>query len=64
MFSSQNVLGDSTNQRFLLVYCLSLALAVSIIVILALAYFMYKLKKKSCTVCKGRTFRIKALKHC
>ncbi|KAJ4949060.1 hypothetical protein JOQ06_020578 [Pogonophryne albipinna] len=30
-----------------------LALAVSIIVILALAYIMYKLKKKSCTVCKG-----------
>ncbi|XP_034092109.1 uncharacterized protein LOC117559451 [Gymnodraco acuticeps] len=47
------ILRDSTNQRFLLVYCFSLALAVSIIVILALAYIMYKLKTKSCTVCKG-----------
>ncbi|KAK5848597.1 hypothetical protein PBY51_006196 [Eleginops maclovinus] len=45
------ILRDSP--KLLLVYCLSLALAVSIIALLTLAYIMYKLKKKSCTVCKG-----------
>ncbi|XP_038588013.1 uncharacterized protein LOC119912858 [Micropterus salmoides] len=37
----------------LLVYCLCLALTVSIIVLLVLAFIMYKLKQKSCSVCKG-----------
>ncbi|XP_078132016.1 immunoglobulin kappa light chain-like isoform X2 [Sander vitreus] len=36
----------------LLVYSLIVALAVSIIVLLVLAFIMYKLKKKSCSVCK------------
>lgn len=42
----------------LLVYCLSLALAVSITVLLALAFVMYKMKKKLCSVCKGKVFKI------
>ncbi|XP_034413115.1 uncharacterized protein LOC117747776 [Cyclopterus lumpus] len=38
---------------FLLVYCLSAALAVFIAVLLVLAFVAYKLKTKSCAVCKG-----------
>uniref|UniRef100_A0A8D0CQM6 Uncharacterized LOC116042338 n=1 Tax=Sander lucioperca TaxID=283035 RepID=A0A8D0CQM6_SANLU len=47
----------------LLVYSLIVALAVSIIVLLVLAFIMYKLKKKSCSVCKGKTFRVKLFCH-
>uniref|UniRef100_A0A3P8TQK0 Ig-like domain-containing protein n=1 Tax=Amphiprion percula TaxID=161767 RepID=A0A3P8TQK0_AMPPE len=38
---------------FLLVYCLSAALGVSIIVLLSLALIAYKMKKETCSVCKG-----------
>lgn len=54
-FSLFLILGVS----LLLVYSLIVALAVSIIVLLVLAFIMYKLKKKSCSVCKGKTFRVK-----
>lgn len=59
MFSLDCMLEGSTKGPSVLVYCLSLALAVSIILLLVLALVMYKLKKKICSVCKGKIFTIK-----
>ncbi|XP_075942947.1 uncharacterized protein LOC142945895 [Anarhichas minor] len=47
------IVGGSTKVPLLQVYCLSAALAVFIAVLLVLASAMYKLKKKTCSVCKG-----------
>uniref|UniRef100_A0A3Q1EBW9 Ig-like domain-containing protein n=1 Tax=Acanthochromis polyacanthus TaxID=80966 RepID=A0A3Q1EBW9_9TELE len=51
------VLGNGTRvgiAHFLLVYCLSVALGVSIIVLLSLALVAYKMKRGTCSVCKGK----------
>ncbi|XP_068570007.1 uncharacterized protein [Cebidichthys violaceus] len=47
------IVGGSTKVPLLQVYCLSAALAVFIAMLLVLAFALYKLKKKSCSVCKG-----------
>lgn len=56
------MLGGSAKVPILLVYCLSAALAVLLIVFLVLAFIVHKLKKKLCSVCKGKIFRIKVFK--
>lgn len=53
------VLGDSIRVPPLLVHCLSVVLAVSIILLLVLSSLMYKFRGKTCSVCRGKTFRVK-----
>ncbi|XP_070849507.1 immunoglobulin kappa light chain-like isoform X2 [Chaetodon trifascialis] len=48
------IAGDSIKAPPLLVYCLSVAFVVSIILLLALSSVMYKLNKKTCSVCRGK----------
>lgn len=48
------IAGDSIKAPPLLVYGLSVAFVASIILLLALSSIMYKLNKKTCSVCRGK----------